>query len=321
MLFERDPSVPVDTALVDQATAVSDKAAQATHDNLRADAEAEALAAAEQAATELQPDEPVAVAAVMTPAAPTAAAPVPPSANGRTSSAQTTIAEQRAATSRLASAEPALAESSTELPDSEPRLEQFSRELDASTVGRAASAAASELRGETPPSSVNPLTQAVSQANTATAAREAAAVPQQPLSMSQNGWSEAVVERVMWLSSQNLKSAEIQLDPAELGRLEVRISLNQEQTQVSFASPHASVREALEGQMHRLREMFNQQGLGQFDVNVSDQSLARGERQADERGAYGLAGGGAEAEEGLEAESLIATTPLESGRGLVDFYA
>src|SRR5690606_33491171 len=116
MLFERDPSVPVDTALVDQATAVSDKAAQATHDNLQADAEAEALAAAEQAATELQPDEPVAVAAVMTPAAPTAAAPVPPSANGRASSAQTTIAEQRAATSRLASSEPALNESSTELP-------------------------------------------------------------------------------------------------------------------------------------------------------------------------------------------------------------
>jgi flagellar hook-length control protein FliK len=320
MLFERDPSVPVDTALVDQATAVSDKAAQATHDNLQADAEAEALAAAEQAATELQPDEPVAVAAVMTPAAPTAAAPVPPSANGRASSAQTTIAEQRAATSRLASSEPALNESSTELPDSELRLEQFSRELDASTVGRAASAAASELRGETPPSSVNPLTQAVSQANTATAAREAAAVPQQPLSMSQNGWSEAVVERVMWLSSQNLKSAEIQLDPAELGRLEVRISLNQEQTQVSFASPHAGVRDALEGQLQRLRDMFNQQGMNLVDVNVSDQSLARDDRQTDERsGSRGIATGG---EEHADVDDLtVATTALDSGRGLIDFYA
>ena len=43
--------------------------------------------------------------------------------------------------------------------------------------------------------------------------------------MQQAGWSEAVVDRVMWLSSQNLKSAEIQLDPAELGRMEVRIDL------------------------------------------------------------------------------------------------
>lgn len=185
----------------------------------------------------------------------------------------------------------------------------------AATAGGAAQAST-----ESPDSPVNPLTQAVQQANAAQ--REAAAnALQQPLSMRQPGMSEAVVERVMWLSSQNLKSAEIQLDPAELGRLEIRISLNQEQTQISFASPHASVREALEGQMHRLRDMFAQQGLDQFDVNVSDQSLARGERQADERGASGLAGGGAEAEDGLDAEGLIATTPLENGRGLVDFYA
>ncbi len=67
----------------------------------------------------------------------------------------------------------------------------------------------------------------------------------QPVAMQQGGWSEAVVDRVMVMSSQNLKSAEIQLDPAELGRLEVRISVNQDQSQVTFASPHAGVREAL----------------------------------------------------------------------------
>lgn len=185
----------------------------------------------------------------------------------------------------------------------------------AATAGSAAQASA-----ESPDSPVNPLTQAVQQANAAQ--REAAAnALQQPLSMRQPGMSEAVVERVMWLSSQNLKSAEIQLDPAELGRLEIRISLNQEQTQISFASPHASVREALEGQMYRLREMFSQQGLDQFDVNVSDQSLARGDRQADERGAAGLAGGDSEADDAVDSETLIASTPLENGRGLVDFYA
>jgi flagellar hook-length control protein FliK len=138
--------------------------------------------------------------------------------------------------------------------------------------------------------------------------------------MRQGGWSEAVVERVMWLSSQNLKSAEIQLDPAELGRLEVRISLNQEQTQVSFASPHAGVRDALEGQLQRLREMFNQQGMNLMDVNVSDQSLARGERQADDGdGRRGIAVLGDDAPD-LE-EVTVASTALDSGRGLVDFYA
>ena len=49
----------------------------------------------------------------------------------------------------------------------------------------------------------------------------------------------------MWMSSQNLKSAEIQLDPAELGRLDVRIHMTADQTQVTFASPNAGVRDAL----------------------------------------------------------------------------
>ncbi|HTN31264.1 MAG TPA: flagellar hook-length control protein FliK [Pseudomonas sp.] len=198
--------------------------------------------------------------------------------------------------------------------------QEFTEALRTSLAATAGSAA--QVSADSPDSPVNPLTQAVQQANAAQ--REAAAnALQQPLSMRQPGMSEAVVERVMWLSSQNLRSAEIQLDPAELGRLEIRISLNQEQTQISFASPHASVREALEGQMFRLREMFSQQGLDQFDVNVSDQSLARGDRQADERDAAGLAAGNGDGDtgDGVDSETLMASTPLENGRGLVDFYA
>lgn len=106
----------------------------------------------------------------------------------------------------------------------------------------------------------------------------------QPLAMHQSGWSEGVVDRVMYLSSQNLKSAEIQLEPAELGRLDIRVNMaTDQQTQVTFMSAHVGVREALESQMSRLRESFNQQGLGQVDVNVSDQNRGwqqQGQEQA-----------------------------------------
>jgi flagellar hook-length control protein FliK len=95
----------------------------------------------------------------------------------------------------------------------------------------------------------------------------------QPLAMHQSGWSEDMVNRVMYLSSANLKSADIQLQPAELGRLDIRVNVAADQsTQVNFMSGHAAVREALDSQMHRLRDMFAQQGMGQVDVNVSDQS-------------------------------------------------
>ncbi|WP_339524888.1 flagellar hook-length control protein FliK [Pseudomonas sp. EA_35y_Pfl2_R111] len=171
-------------------------------------------------------------------------------------------------------------------------------------------------------SKLTALSQAIGQ-QTPLSAR--APVVGQPVPMQQGGWSEAVVDRVMVMSSQNLKSAEIQLDPAELGRLEVRISVNQEQSQVTFASPHAGVREALDSQMHRLRELFAQQGMNQLDVNVSDQSLSRGWQGQEGDGSKGRGGSSSEllgADDELHSntvESARATTV--SARGLVDYYA
>lgn len=173
-------------------------------------------------------------------------------------------------------------------------------------------------------SKLSALTQALNQQTNA--AQRLPLVPGQPVAMQQAGWSEAVVDRVMWLSSQNLKSAEIQLDPADLGRLEVRVHMTQDQAQVTFASPNAGVRDALEGQMHRLREMFAQQGMNLADANVSDQSLNRG-WQGQGQGEGGRGGSGAR--DGLfggdEGQAVghqeIRSDRLSSGRGLVDYYA
>lgn len=144
-------------------------------------------------------------------------------------------------------------------------------------------------------------------------------IPGPPLGMQPGGFSEGVVERVMWMSSQNLKSAEIQLDPAELGRMEVRIEISKDQAQVTFLSPHANVREALESQMYRLRELFSQQGMSLLEASVSDQSSSRGwQGQSSSAGARGPSG----QEEGeLSGSVEIAGNREAGGRGLVDYYA
>lgn len=114
----------------------------------------------------------------------------------------------------------------------------------------------------------------------------------QPIAMHQSGWTEEVVNRVMYLSSANLKAADIQLQPAELGRLDIRVNMvPDQQTQVTFMSAHPGVREALDSQMHRLRDMFTQQGMGQVDVNVSDQSRGwQGQGQGQDQAQQGQAG-------------------------------
>lgn len=133
-------------------------------------------------------------------------------------------------------------------------------------------AAAGETRVDNFADRLAAMSQAAQQARN-TVAPTSVPLINQPLAMHQSGWSEGVVDRVMYLSSQNLKSADIQLEPAELGRLDIRINMApDQQTQVTFMSAHIGVREALESQMSRLRDSFTQQGLGQVDVNVSDQS-------------------------------------------------
>lgn len=179
-------------------------------------------------------------------------------------------------------------------------------------------------RNETFAARLESLTQALNTPQAMTTRPVNPLVPGQAVSMQQNGWTDQVVDRVMWMSSQNLKSAEIQMDPADLGRLEVRIHMTADQTQVNFVSANAGVREALDSQQHRLREMFSQQGMGQLDVNVSDQS-ARGwqqQQQGDERGgSRRVAGSEGDDEPMISGVSEIRPASTAQGRGLVDYYA
>lgn len=188
-----------------------------------------------------------------------------------------------------------------------------------------------DLKGASSDTRVDDFADRLSALTQAATPKTANAVPlatplNQPLAMQQSGWTEGLVNRVMYLSSQNLKSAEIKLEPAELGRLDIRVHMTPEQqAQITFTSGNVVVREALENQAHRLKEMFAQQGLAQPDVNVADQS--RGQQQGAQEQASGLSGVAARrnAAEGSEADPEGVAAPVEQqvvvGSSAVDFYA
>jgi flagellar hook-length control protein FliK len=185
--------------------------------------------------------------------------------------------------------------------------------------------ASSDTRVDNFAERLSALTQAAT-AKTANTVPVAAAPLHQPLAMNQGGWTEGLVNRVMYLSSQSLKSADIQLEPAELGRLDIRVNLAPEQqAQITFTSGHVGVREALENQVHRLKEMFAQQGLGQPDVNVADQSRGQQQQQGspDSPRLSGVAARRNAA--GEEGEVAASTAPVEQqsviGSSAVDYYA
>lgn len=78
-------------------------------------------------------------------------------------------------------------------------------------------------------------------------------------------------QRIQWMLSRGLQTADIRVDPPELGTIHIRVTQQGDQTQVVFTSQHANVRDALENSLPRLREMFEQQGLNLAQTDVRDQ--------------------------------------------------
>lgn len=143
-----------------------------------------------------------------------------------------------------------------------------------------------------------------------------------PEPVGQRSWPAAIAERVMWMVQGEQQVAKLKLNPPNLGPLEVRLTLSQDQASVVFASQHAAVRDALEAALPRLRELMEQQSLQLVQADVQDPGHRR-DGAADSarrtRAALGDQGGGDGLEEGAAAPLPIATARL--GAGLVDLFA
>ncbi|WP_292956632.1 MULTISPECIES: flagellar hook-length control protein FliK [unclassified Neptuniibacter] len=134
-------------------------------------------------------------------------------------------------------------------------------------------------------------------------------------------WKNALGERAIMISAQNMRVAEIKLDPPELGSLSIRVNVNQDQVSLSFTSPHAHVRDAVEQSLPRLREMFAEQGLALQDSEVADQSADQQRReQLAEQGEGGSSTNQYMGDGSENSEETAATEGAES-ISLVDYYA
>lgn len=89
-------------------------------------------------------------------------------------------------------------------------------------------------------------------------------------------WSQKMTDQVSFMLRGGYQQAEIKLNPANLGPMEIKLSINDDQASVSFITQHAPVRDAIDSAMPRLREMLEQQGLNLADVNVSTKSQQQG---------------------------------------------
>ena len=85
-------------------------------------------------------------------------------------------------------------------------------------------------------------------------------------------FGQGIAERVSWMVDNNLNGAKLQVNPPQLGPIEVRIAVQGTHAQVWLTSHSAVTRDALESSSPKLREMLGAQGFGQVSVDISQRS-------------------------------------------------
>ncbi|WP_394150589.1 flagellar hook-length control protein FliK [Vibrio maritimus] len=100
---------------------------------------------------------------------------------------------------------------------------------------------------------------------------QATGAVQSPLMLTKENAGEQVAERVQMMMSKNLKHVDIRLDPPDLGRMQIRMSLNNDSATVHFTVQNQQTRDMVDQAMPRLREMLSQQGIQLADTSVQQQ--------------------------------------------------
>ncbi len=135
-------------------------------------------------------------------------------------------------------------------------------------------------------------------------------------------WGESLGEKVIWMVGNQTQGAELRLNPPALGPLEVRVSMSEGQATLSFMTPHAAVREAIEVATPRLREMLGDSGinLGGVSVNVGTFTQQNSFSRETPQGSNNWNPAAQAMDEEVAQGVMSVARPLP-GRGMVDLFA
>ncbi len=136
--------------------------------------------------------------------------------------------------------------------------------------------------------------------------------------VSHSDWGDKMAGKLTWLTARNMSVAEIHLTPPDMGPMEVKVHVQQDQANITVHSANPVVREQLELHSHRLRDMLNEQGFSLEQFDVSDSGADQNQN--------------GEAEQGSPSEGAVAAQDSDDGsvqtqsldltwKGEVDIFA
>lgn len=135
-------------------------------------------------------------------------------------------------------------------------------------------------------------------------------------------WGKDFGDSVVWMSRHNLQTAQLNLNPPQMGPVQITLNISGDQATAVFASPHAEVRQAIQDALPQLREMLAGSGINLGQANVGSQLQQQANPDPRPESGGGRFAGDNAILPGTDASAGTAPPlPVHRGRGLVDLFA
>ena len=172
---------------------------------------------------------------------------------------------------------------------------------------------------------VQALSSLATQATALQTAQAAGGVPTDRLSarVGTPAWDNQVGQKVIWMVGGEDQSATLELNPPDLGPVQVVLNVSNDLASVTFSAQQLEVRQALENALPRLREMMGESGiaLGNATVNAGAEGRQGQDGNGSGRPGSGHGGNGQGGDSAVAEVTPRQRTSILGGAGAVDTFA
>ena len=167
------------------------------------------------------------------------------------------------------------------------------------------------------------FTNLVAQTNALQNAQAAGAVPTDRLSarVGTPAWDNQVGQKVIWMVGGEEQSATLELNPPDLGPVQVVLNVSNDMASVTFSSQQLEVRQALENSLPRLREMMSESGIALGNASVNSGNNGNEQQGQQGSGRSGNGGGAGGGDSAVAEVTPRQRTSILGGAGAVDTFA
>ncbi|WP_284631902.1 flagellar hook-length control protein FliK [Photobacterium damselae] len=137
---------------------------------------------------------------------------------------------------------------------------------------------------------------------------------------------DQLADKVQMMAAKNLKQIDIRLDPPELGRMQIKLSLHDDnQASIQFQVAHQQTRDLIDQAMPRLRELLLQQGMQLAQSSVHQETSQQfsqhfNQQSGQDSSAFG-SGGHSDGSHNGHDDGTVIEGYVTTSSDRVDYYA